>query len=57
MASPENIDLADLEAAIIAIGSFLYNGHGTLEEVDRFFLEDIILLIETELSRREAQLH
>lgn len=57
MASPENIDLADLEAAIIAIGSFLYNGHGTLEEIDRFFLEDIILLIETELSRREAQLH
>lgn len=57
MASPEELNLADLEAAIIAVGSYLYNGHGTIQEIDKYFLEDVILLIETELSRREAKLH
>jgi|TARA_X000001316_G_C885957_1_gene9613 hypothetical protein len=47
----------EIENAIIAVGSFLYNTDNSIMDLDKNFLEDLMDLIEAELERREAQLH
>jgi|TARA_A200000159_G_scaffold163875_1_gene191590 hypothetical protein len=56
MESAETTSL-DIEHAIIAVGSFLYNSDNCIQDIDKYFLEDLKLLIQTELERREAELH
>tara|TARA_R110001606_G_C15123732_1_gene622448 strand:+ start:410 stop:541 length:132 start_codon:yes stop_codon:yes gene_type:complete len=42
---------------IISVGSFLYNADSCITEIDSQFLKDLVMLVEAELERREAQLH
>mgnify|MGYP003625416269 CR=1 FL=1 len=46
-----------IEQMIIAVGSFLYNSDSSITEIDSLFLNDLKMVVEAELERREAQLH
>jgi hypothetical protein len=47
----------EIEAMIIAVGSFLYNTDNSICDIDSEFLENLNLLVSTELEKREAELH
>jgi hypothetical protein len=47
----------NIEQMIIATGSFLFNSDKSITDIDNEFLEDLRLLIDAELERREAILH
>jgi|TARA_R110002012_G_scaffold24469_5_gene81715 hypothetical protein len=47
----------NIEEMIIATGSFLFNSDNSITDIDNEFLEDLRLLIDAELERREAVLH
>ncbi len=53
----EDVETLGIEDAIIAIGSYLYNSNRTIADVDEEFLKALLLLVSTELERREATLH
>ena len=47
----------EIEAMIIAVGSFLYNTDNSICDIDSEFLNDLNLLVSTELEKRKAKLH
>jgi|3_EtaG_2_1085321.scaffolds.fasta_scaffold01036_13 hypothetical protein len=53
----EPISGMNIESMIIAVGSFLHNSDGTVCDIETLFLEDLRLLIDVELERRQAVLH
>lgn len=46
-----------IEQMIIAVGSFLYNSDSSITDIDSLFLNDLKMVVEAELERREAQIH
>jgi hypothetical protein len=46
-----------IEEMIISVGSFLFNSDSSITEIDSLFLNDLKMVVEAELERREAQLH
>lgn len=53
----EPISGVSIENMIIAVGSFLHNSDGTVCDIETIFLEDLRLLVDAELERREALIH
>ena len=47
----------EIEAMIIAVGSFLYNTDNSICDIGSEFLKNLNLLVATELEKREAELH
>ena len=46
-----------IEEMIISVGSFLFNSDSSITEIDSLILNDLKMVVEAELERREAQLH
>ena len=46
-----------IEEMIISVGSFLFNSDSSITEIDSLFLNDLKMVVEAELERREAQIH
>ena len=46
-----------IENMIIAVGSYLHNSDNTVCDIETIFLEDLRLLVDAELERREALIH
>tara|TARA_R110000823_G_scaffold275915_1_gene394581 strand:+ start:124 stop:297 length:174 start_codon:yes stop_codon:yes gene_type:complete len=57
MESKSTTNQPTIEQMIISVGSFLYNADSCITEIDSQFLKDLVMLVEAELERREAQLH
>jgi hypothetical protein len=53
----EPISGVSIENMIIAVGSFLHNSDKTVCDIETIFLEDLRLLVDAELERREALIH
>mgnify|MGYP003122946012 FL=1 len=53
----ESISGVSIENMIIAVGSFLHNSDKTVCDIETIFLEDLRLLVDAELERREALIH
>jgi len=53
----ESISGVSIENMIIAVGSFLHNSDRTVCDIETIFLEDLRLLVDAELERREALIH
>lgn len=53
----EPISGMNIEAMIIAVGSYLHDSENTVCNIDTLFLENLRLLIDAELERRQAILH
>ena len=46
-----------IEEMIISVDSFLFNSDYSITEIDSLFLNDLKMVVEAELERREAQIH
>jgi|TARA_B110000438_G_C15238109_1_gene404415 hypothetical protein len=53
----EPVSGVSIENMIIAVGSFLHNSDKTVCDIETIFLEDLRLLVDAELERREALIH
>ena len=46
-----------IENMIIAVGSYLHNSDSTVCDIETGFLQDLRLLVDAELERRQALVH
>ena len=53
----EPISGVSIENMIIAVGSYLHNSDSTVCDIETGFLEDLRLLVDAELERRQALVH
>ena len=53
----EPVSGVSIENMIIAVGSFLHNSDKTVCDIETIFLEDLRLLVDADLERREALIH
>jgi hypothetical protein len=53
----EPISGVSIENMIIAVGSYLHNSDSTVCDIETNFLEDLRLLVDAELERRQALVH
>ncbi len=53
----ESLSGLSIENMIIAVGSFLHNSDLTICDIETSFLQDLRLLVDAELERRQAVLH
>ena len=53
----EPVSGVSIENMIIAVGSFLHNSDKTVCDIETISLEDLRLLVDAELERREALIH
>jgi len=53
----EQVSGVSIENMIIAVGSYLHNSDKTVCDIETGFLEDLRLLVDAELERRQAIMH
>jgi len=53
----ESFSSMSIENMIIAVGSFLHNSDLTICDIDTSFLNDLRLLVDAELERRQVVIH
>jgi hypothetical protein len=53
----ESLSGLSIESMIIAVGSYLHNSDSTVCDIETGFLQDLRLLLDAELERRQALVH